>query len=86
MLMNKEYSKGQLICSIPLVTLGEGLGGLPSPTQGFQKASTGGADYSDASIQARYSGCDTMKPAIDSGEINYNLLSTNMKGLVDSCP
>jgi len=67
-------------------TLGDGLGGLPSPTQGFQKANTGGNDYSDASIQAKYSGCDTLKPAIDSGEINYNLLSSNMKGLVDSCP
>ncbi len=67
-------------------TLGEGLGGLPSPTQGFQKQSGGGADYSDASIQSRYAGGDTLKPAIDSGEVNYNLLSSNMKGLVDSCP
>lgn len=66
-------------------TIGEGLEGLPSPTQGFQTSGTG-ADYSDATIQAKYAGCETLKSAINSGEIDYNKLSSFMKELVDLCP
>jgi len=65
-------------------TLGEGLSGLPSPTQGFQTPAA--QDYSDNVIMTKYSGCETLKPAINSGEIDYNKLSANMKSLIDSCP
>lgn len=65
-------------------TLGEGFSGIPSPLQGIQ--TKGVQDYSDDVIMTKYSGCETLKPAINSGEIDYNKLSANMKSLIDSCP
>ena len=67
-----------------LGTLGEGFSGIPSPLQGIQTKAT--QDYSDDVIMAKYSGCETLLPAINSGEVDYNKLSGNMKSLVDSCP
>ena len=66
-----------------LGTIQEGFQGLPSPTQGFQSGASGGADYSDASIQARYTP-ESLKIAIQNGEIDYNKLSSAMQQMVDS--
>jgi len=65
-------------------TIGEGFKGIPSPMTGFQPSV--GTDYSDETIMSKYAGCETLKPAINSGEVDYNKLSANMKSLVDSCP
>ena len=62
-------------------TLGDGLGGLPSPTQGFVTPGAG-ADYSDAALQAKYSP-EELKMAVNSGEIDYNNLSSAMKDMID---
>ncbi len=61
--------------------IGDGLSGLPSPTAGFNIPTSG--DYSDAALQAKYTP-EALKAAINSGEIDYNKLSSNMKSLVDS--
>mgnify|MGYP006105316141 FL=1 len=61
-------------------TLGDGLSGLPSPTQGFQ--TPGVADYSDAAIQAKYTP-EELKIAVDSGEVDYNKLSSNTKEMLE---
>jgi hypothetical protein len=68
-----------------LSTIQEGFKGLPAPGA-IQRSSTGGTDYTDASIMANYPGCDSLSAAINDGTIDYNNLSTNMKGMVDSCP
>jgi len=68
-----------------LSTIQEGFKGLPAPGA-IQRSSSGGVDYTDEAIMSKYAGCDTLQPAINSGEIDYNKLSTNMKSLVDSCP
>ena len=62
-------------------TLGDGLSGLPSPTQGF--VTTGAPDYSDAAIQAKYSP-EELKMAVQSGEVDYNKLSSNTKDMLDN--
>jgi len=63
-------------------TIGDGLGGLPSPTAGFQNPGAGN-DYSDAAIQAKYTP-EELKVAVNSGEIDYNKLSSNMKDMLDN--
>jgi len=63
-------------------TIGDGLGGLPSPTQGF--VTTGaGDDYSDESIQAKYTP-EELKVAVNNGEVDYNKLSSNMKDMLEN--
>lgn len=62
-------------------TLGDGLSGLPSPTQGF--VTTGAPDYSDAAIQAKYSP-EELKMAVQSGEVDYNKLSSNTKDMLEN--
>lgn len=69
-----------------LSTIQEGFKGLPSPTQGIQRQASGGVDYSDDAIMNKYAGCDSLQLALNDGVLDYNLLSSNMKGLVDSCP
>ena len=64
-----------------LSTVGDGLSGLPSPTQGFQ--TPGAADFSDAAIQAKYTP-EELQVAVNNGEVDYNKLSSNMKDSVDS--
>lgn len=66
-----------------LGTIGEGFSGLPSPTQGFQTPAA--ADYSDATIQTKYPDCPSITTAINTGQLDYNKLSANMKTLVDTC-
>ena len=61
-------------------TLGDGLSGLPSPTQGFQTPLAD--DYSDAAIQAKYTP-EELKIAVASGEVDYNKLSENTKDMLD---
>jgi len=63
-------------------TIGDGLGGLPSPTQGFVTPGTGN-DYSDATIQAKYTP-EELKVAVNNGEVDYNKLSSNMKDMLDN--
>jgi hypothetical protein len=63
-------------------TIGEGLSGLPSPTQGFQTGGIG-ADFSDTAIQAKYTP-EELQVAVNNGEVDYNKLSSNMKDSVDS--
>ena len=69
--------------------ISEGFSSIPSPTQGFQVpssvpgSSSGGIDYSDSALQARYTP-EQLKNAINTGEVNYNKLSSNMKSLVDA--
>lgn len=67
-----------------LGAIGEGFEGLP--TVGQIQTGSVGIDHSDATIQSKYAGCDSLEEAINAGEIDYNKLSANMKGLVDSCP
>lgn len=62
-------------------TIGDGLGGLPSPTQGFQTPSTG-VDFSDAAMQEKYTP-EELKIAVNNGEVDYNKLSSNMKDMLD---
>lgn len=62
-------------------TIGDGLSGLPSPTQGFQ--TPGAADFSDAAIQAKYTP-EELKIAVNNGEVDYNQLSSNMKDMLDN--
>jgi len=69
-----------------LSTIGDGFSGLPSPTAGIQRQSTGGVDYSDAAMQAKYPDCNTMIVDINAGTIDYNKLSSTMQGFIDSCP
>ena len=64
-----------------LGTVGEGLSGLPSPTQGFQTPAAG-MDFSDAAIQAKYTP-EELKIAVNNGEVDYNKLSSNMKDMLD---
>jgi hypothetical protein len=63
-----------------LSTVGEGLSGLPSPTQGFQTA--GAADFSDAAIQAKYTP-EELKIAVNNGEVDYNKLSSTTQEMLD---
>ena len=63
-------------------TIGDGFSGLPSPTQGFQKPGAGD-DYSDAALQAKYTP-EELKIAINTGQVDYNKLSTEMKDMVDN--
>jgi len=65
-----------------LSTIGEGFQGLPSPTQGIQ--TSGAADYADATIQAKYPEPQDLVTAINSGEVDYNKLSSTMKSYVDN--
>ena len=69
-----------------LGTIQEGFKGLPSPTQGIQRASTGGVDYSDTALQSKYPDCNAMLVDINAGTIDYNKLSTTMQGFIDNCP
>jgi hypothetical protein len=64
-----------------LGTIGDGFSGLPSPTQGIQ--TKGAVDYSDATIQAKYPEPQALVDAINSGEVDYNKLSSTMKSYVD---
>jgi hypothetical protein len=61
-------------------TIGDGLGGLPSPTQGFQNPAA--ADFSDAAMMDKYTP-EELKIAVNSGEVDYNKLSSNMKDMLD---
>ena len=63
-------------------TIGDGLGGLPSPTQGFVNPGAGN-DFSDAAIQAKYTP-EELKVAVNNGEVDYNKLSSNMKDMLDN--
>tara|TARA_B110001454_G_scaffold77532_1_gene75075 strand:- start:434 stop:1369 length:936 start_codon:yes stop_codon:yes gene_type:complete len=65
-----------------LGTVGEGLSGLPSPTQGFQTPGVG-MDFSDAAIQAQYSP-EELQVAVNNGEVDYNKLSSNMKDMLEN--
>jgi len=69
-----------------LGTIQEGFKGLPSPTQGIQRSSTGGIDYSDAAIQSKYPDCNALKVDIQSGVVDYNKLSSATQGFIDTCP
>ena len=62
-------------------TIGDGLGGLPSPMQGFQSGAVGD-DYSDDAIQAKYTP-EELKVAVNNGEVDYNKLSSNMKDMLE---
>jgi len=61
-------------------TMGDGLGGIPSPTQGF--VTPGATDFSDTAIQAKYSP-EELKVAVNNGEVDYNKLSSNMKEMLE---
>ena len=65
-----------------LGTVGEGLSGLPSPTQGFQTTGAG-MDFSDAAIQAQYTP-EELQVAVNNGEVDYNKLSSNMKDMLEN--
>ncbi len=65
-----------------LGTVGEGLSGLPSPTQGFQTPGAG-MDFSDAAMQAKYSP-EELQVAVNNGEVDYNKLSSNMKDMLEN--
>jgi len=65
-----------------LGTVGEGLSGLPSPTQGFQTPGAG-MDFSDAAIQAQYTP-EELQVAVNNGEVDYNKLSSNMKDMLEN--
>jgi len=65
-----------------LGTVGEGLSGLPSPTQGFQTTGAG-MDFSDAAIQAQYTP-EELQVAVNNGEVDYNKLSSNMKEMLEN--
>lgn len=69
-----------------LGTIQEGFKGLPSPTQGIQRASSGGVDYSDAALQSKYPDCSVLRDDINAGVIDYNKLSSTMQGFIDVCP
>lgn len=69
-----------------LSTIQEGFKGLPSPTQGIQRSSSGGIDYSDAAIMAKYPDCNSLESDINTGLVDYNKLSSQMQGFIDSCP
>jgi len=69
-----------------LSTIQEGFKGLPSPTAGIQRQQTGGVDYSDAALMAKYPDCNSMTVDINAGTIDYNKLSSTMQGFIDSCP
>lgn len=62
-------------------SIGDGLSGLPSPTQGFVSPGAGN-DYSDAAIQAKYTP-EQLKIAVNNGEVDYNKLSSSMKQMLD---
>ena len=65
-----------------LSNIGSSFQGLPSPTGGFSVPAK--ADpYSDESIMNRFTP-ESLKAAINSGEIDYNQLSQKMKDLVDN--
>ena len=68
-----------------LGTIGEGFKGLPSPGA-IQYKQTGGVDYSDAALMAKYPDCNSMTVDINAGTIDYNKLSSTMQGFIDSCP
>ena len=51
----------------------------------IQQKNTGGADYSDATLMATYPDCTSMTDAINGGTLDYNKMSSSMKGLVDTC-
>lgn len=67
-----------------LGSIGEGLEGLPQVGQ--IQTGAKGIDHSDATIQTKYVGCESLNEAINAGEVDYNKLSSDMKSLVDSCP
>jgi len=68
-----------------LGTIQEGFKGLPAPGQ-IQRASSGGVDYSDTAIMNKYPDCNALEDDINSGLVDYNKLSTQMQGFIDSCP
>ena len=63
-------------------TIGDGVSVIPSPTQGVQKSAIGD-DYSDDVLQAKYTP-EELKIAINTGQVDYNKLSTEMKDMVDN--
>lgn len=63
-------------------TIGDGLSGIPAPGQ-FQTPNMGGADFSDAALQAKYTP-EELKVAVNNGEVDYNKLSQNMKDMLDN--
>ena len=63
-------------------TIGDGLSGIPAPGQ-FQTPNMGGADFSDAALQAKYTS-EELKVAVNNGEVDYNKLSQNMKDMLDN--
>ena len=65
-----------------LKNVGSSFQGLPSPTGGFSTPAK--ADpYSDENIMSKYTP-ESLKTAINSGEMDYNKLSQKMKDMVDS--
>lgn len=68
-----------------LGTIQEGFKGLPAPGQ-IQRSSSGGVDYSDAAIMSKYPDCNSLESDINAGLVDYNKLSTQMQGFIDSCP
>ncbi len=71
-----------------LSTIQEGFKGIPAPgsfQQGGAGKVVGGVDYSDASIMAKYPDCASMQAAVNAGTLDYNKLTSTMKGLFDSC-
>lgn len=78
------YDQGWLDFAVNIAdnvgTIQEGFQGIPSV--GIpQTGGAGKGDYSDASIQSRYTP-ESLKVAIENGEIEYDKLSSNMKNLV----
>jgi hypothetical protein len=61
--------------------IGDGMSGLPSPMQGFVTLGDGD-EYSDDALQAKYSP-EELKLAVNSGELDYNKLSSNMKDMIE---
>ena len=62
--------------------IGSSFQGLPSPTGGFTNP-VKTDPYTDANIMAKYTP-ETLKAAINSGQIEYNKLSQKMKDAVDN--
>jgi|TARA_R110002126_G_scaffold1880_1_gene11192 hypothetical protein len=52
----------------------------------IQRSNTGGIDYSDATLMAKYPDCHAMTTDINAGLLDVNKLSTTMQGFVESCP
>lgn len=69
-----------------LGTIQEGFQGLPSPTQGIQRTSSGGVDYSDNALMNKYPDCHSILVDINAGLLDANKLSSQMQGFIESCP